>query len=139
MRVDVTRQARTANMQRRRGADGRKSEAPGVRRIKRASIFSSLRLALLRLTRSWELLLAVGAGILVAVVLICTVPLYDSLVANIQLQRAINTGDPTVRNVQPSITSSLITPQLREKADHVVTGLANQYLNFASPTPIYYT
>jgi putative ABC transport system permease protein len=139
MRVDVTRQAGTANIQRRRGAGRRKSEPPGVRQMKRASIFSSLRLAILRLTRSWELLLAVGAGILVAVVLICTVPLYDALVANIQLQRAINTGDPTVRNVQPSVTSSLITPQLREQSNHVVTGLASQYLNFASSTPVYYT
>jgi putative ABC transport system permease protein len=139
MRVDVTRQARTANIQRRRGAGGRKSHAPGVRQMRRASIFSSLRLAILRLTRSWELLLAVGVGILVAVVLICTVPLYDSLVANIQLQRAINTGDPTVRNIQPTVTSSVITPQLREQSNHIVTGLASQYLNFAASTPLYYT
>ena len=140
MRVDVTRQAGTESIQRRRGAGSRKPEAPKAWRMKRASIFSSLRLAILRLTRSWALLLAVGVGILVAVVLICTVPLYDTLVANIQLQRAINTGDPTVRNIQPSINSSRITPQIRGQSSAIVNGLANQYLrDFTSSTPVYYT
>ena len=94
----------------------------------------------MRLTRGWELLLAVGVGILVAVVLICTVPLYNTLVANIQLQRAINTGDPTVRNVQPTVSSSQISTDLREKANATVSSLAGQYLKgFTAPKPVYYT
>jgi putative ABC transport system permease protein len=140
MRVDVTRQAGTGGGEQPQPGRSRRSGVPKSGRIPPAGPFSSVRLAFMRLTRGWELLLAVGAGILVAVVLICTVPLYNTLVANIQLQRAINTGDPTVRNVQPTVTSSQISTDLRNKSNSIVSSLAGQYLkSFTASKPVYYT
>src|SRR5215469_15189619 len=61
---------------------------------------AALRLAFWRLGRSFRLLLAVGLGILVAVVLICTVPLYSSLVSNVQLQRQLGGSAATDINIE---------------------------------------
>src|SRR5690242_12319039 len=85
-----------------RGAAGRRPSPSswGAGRTIRPGPLSSLRIALYRLGRGWKLLLGVGAGILIAVILICTVPLYDALVAGIQLQRALATSSPQDRNLQ---------------------------------------
>ena len=97
------------------------------------------RLAGLRLARGWPLLLAVGAGMLVAVVLVCTVPLYTSLVANVQLQRAIHSGSPSDYNVQAVAVSNTIAATPRGSTDTVVTALGKQYLgSFAAAAPTYY-
>ena len=140
MRVDVTQSAKTGKGPQPQPERTQRSRVPGPHRGRHAGPFSAVRLAFMRLTRGWELLLAVGVGILVAVVLICTVPLYNSIVANIQLQRAINSGDPTVRNIQPTVQSSEITSGLRDKSNSTVTALANQYLHgYTTGAPIYYT
>ncbi|MGO8947391.1 MAG: ABC transporter permease, partial [Ktedonobacterales bacterium] len=141
MRVDdVSRQAGAGDSQRRRPVGSQKSKVPSSWSPRRTGPFSPVGLALMRLRRGWNLLVVVGLGILVAVVLICTVPLYDALVSNIQLQRAINTDDPTVRNLQPSIQSAQISTQLRDQSSRIMTSLAGSYLHgFTSPTPVYYT
>src|SRR5215472_1086946 len=87
MRVDVTQPGKTGKGPQPQPGRRRTPGVPGPRRGQPAGPFSAVRLAFMRLTRGWELLLAVGVGILVAVILICTVPLYNSLVANIQLER----------------------------------------------------
>src|SRR5690242_13888555 len=76
---------------RRGGARGRIGESTGGPgwRSRRAGWFSSGWLALLRARRSGALLGAVALGILVAVVLICTVPLFNTLVSDIQLRREL--------------------------------------------------
>ena len=140
MRVDVTHPAKTGKGPQPQPGRERRSGVREPRRGRPAGLFSAVRLAFMRLTRGWELLLAVGVGIMVAVILICTVPLYNTLVANIQLQRAINTGDPTVRNIQPIVQSSEITSGLRDKSNSTVTALANQYLHgYTTGAPVYYT
>ena len=68
------------------------------------SPLSSSRLAIWRLGRSFRLLLAVGFGILVAVVLICTVPLYNSLVSNVQFQRQLSAQAPSDLNIEAVTT-----------------------------------
>lgn len=139
MRVDVTRQAGASNNQRPQPARRGKAKVSPTWRMRRAGFFSSVRLAIMRLTRSWELLLAVAVGMLVAVVLICTVPLYNSLVANIQLQRAINTDDPTIRNIQPIVQNNQISTGLRDQDNAAVRALAQRYLSGATlATPTYY-
>src|SRR5262249_10848433 len=50
---------------------------------------ASVRLAVKRLRRTWRLLLPVALGMLVAITLLCAVPLYDNLVANTLFQQAL--------------------------------------------------
>lgn len=64
----------------------------------------SVRLALLRLRRSLRLLLAVGIGMLVAVVLICTVPLYSTLVSNVQVRHVLTTAASPDVNMEVQVT-----------------------------------
>ena len=75
MRADVTQQAGAGNGLQRRTGGREKSRMPDARYMQRGTLFSSVSLALMRLRRGWNLLVVVGIGILVAVVLICTVPL----------------------------------------------------------------
>lgn len=105
----------------------------------RASVFSSLGLAVSRFARGWQLLLAVALGMVVAVVLICTVPLYDTLVSDLQLQQAIHSNAPAQRNVEATVQSGTITSSLRTQADPQVSGLASRYLStFVAPASTYY-
>jgi putative ABC transport system permease protein len=134
MRLETTRQQQTS----RSGAPG--SPAPqGGRganpwRGSRASVFSSIRLALLRLTHGRALLAAVALGMLVAVTLICTVPLFNSLIVDTQLQQDINTKDPAERNVQAMVTTNNVTEQMRNQTDTLVPKLGQQYLgSFVAP------
>jgi ABC-type lipoprotein release transport system permease subunit len=104
------------------------------------SIFSSARLAGMRLARGWQLLSAVALGILVAVVLTCTVPLYNTLVSDVQLQRAILADEPVGRNVEVVIHSNTVTSSARTSSDAKVTPLVHQYLaNFTGATSTFYT
>jgi putative ABC transport system permease protein len=84
-------------------------------------------------------LLAVGIGILVAVVLVCTVPLYISLVSNVQLQRAIHASAPSARNIQATADSDNASATQRDAANATVTSLAQRYLSsFTTATPTHY-
>ncbi|HEX8730025.1 MAG TPA: hypothetical protein VF739_15445, partial [Ktedonobacterales bacterium] len=129
MRLETTRQQQTS----RSGAPG--SQAPqGGRganpwRGSRASVFSSIRLALLRLTHGRALLAAVALGMLVAVTLICTVPLFNSLIVDTQLQQDINTKDPAERNVQAIVTTNNVTEQMRNQTGALVPQLGQRFLS----------
>jgi putative ABC transport system permease protein len=135
---------RLSTAQRERADEERRGRRParGERemwRARHADIFSAARLALLRLTRSAGLLAAVALGILVAVVLICTVPLYNTLVADLQLQRAINYAGPSARNVEAQAQSATVDATLRTRATSEVLALGHQYLrDFTAATSTYY-
>ncbi|HST90065.1 MAG TPA: ABC transporter permease [Ktedonobacterales bacterium] len=116
----------------------RRADTP--RRASRPGPFSAAWLAGMRLSRGWTVLLAVAVGMLVAVVLICSVPLYDALVADLQLQRTLAGELPSGRNVQIQVDSPAITASVRDAAAPVVAGLARQYASsFTGATPTYYT
>ncbi|HEX9036220.1 MAG TPA: FtsX-like permease family protein [Ktedonobacterales bacterium] len=100
----------------------------GPWRAGRASVFSAARLALARLSHGRALLAAVGLGMLVAVTLICAVPLFNALIIDTQLQRAINTGDPIDRNIQIS-ANSYVSEAARQDAQSIAPRLASQYLS----------
>lgn len=109
-------------------------------RGRRAGIFSAARLALLRASHSRWLLLVVAIGILVADVLICTVPLYNTLVSDIQLQNTITRADSLARNMQITVRSQSISKSISQRTDSVVRQQATGYLtNFSSPQPTSYT
>ncbi|HKS70881.1 MAG TPA: FtsX-like permease family protein [Ktedonobacterales bacterium] len=77
--------------------------------VAHAGPLTPLALARLRVTRGWRLLLVAGLGMLVAVVLICSVPLYATLVGNVQLQHALATAAPTDTNVEIEVFAIPIT------------------------------
>lgn len=139
MRLEAARQQSS-----RSGAPGgvapRGGRGGGLWRGSRASVFSAVRLALLRLAHGRALLAAVALGMLVAVTLICTVPLFNSLILDTQLQQDVNTSDPAQRNIQAMVTSGQISEQMRAQTTKLLPQLAQQYLGgFASPAPTYYS
>ncbi len=86
------------------------------------------------LRHGWRLLLVVGLGLLIAVVLLSTVPLYGNLVGDVQLQAALNTNGPLGRNIEIVATSQGISDNandpdsLRKGEDTVVQPLRADYL-----------
>ena len=108
-------------------------------RARRAGFFSAARLALLRAAHTRWLLLVVAIGILVADVLICTVPLYNTLVSDIQLQNAITSSDSLARNMQVAVRSQAISRSVQQEADSEVRQEAARYLtSFSAPKPTTY-
>jgi putative ABC transport system permease protein len=103
-----------------------------------ASPFSSIRLALWRLRRSFRLLLAVGFGILIAVVLICTVPLYSSLVTNVQVQHQLSVQTPPDLNIEVDTTLAPANSGTAADVMSTTTSAAGQYLNHFAPTSTWY-
>ncbi|HKV85884.1 MAG TPA: FtsX-like permease family protein [Ktedonobacterales bacterium] len=138
MRLDVQRQGETGGG--RSPNAGKDSRAPVIWQRKRSSLVSSGRLAEMRLAHGWALLLAVAVGILVAVVLICTVPLYNTLVSDIQLQHALAGAGPVGRNISATVESDHITAALRTSADNEVRALARgSFGPYTNPQPSYST
>ena len=119
------------------------SASPRSRRVvvargRRPGLASLARLAWMRLARSRALLLAVALGMLVAVVLISTVPLYTALVANLQLQRALH-SDVQSTDTDVRVQGSTVDSTRSAKVDGRVRALAGTYLtHIADPTPNYY-
>jgi hypothetical protein len=91
------------------------------------SPFSAGVVARSSLGADWRLLLASGAGILVAIVLICAVPLYGNLMADIQLQSTIGHEGPAGRDIEVQLSGAPFTAALRASEDQLVTdaGRAN--------------
>ena len=94
----------------------------------------AVQLSLWRLGRTWRLLLVVGVGILITVVLICTVPLYSALVLNVSLQRQLNAQAPQDRNVEASMDLSPLGPLFVRDTLSEATMYADQYLHQFAPT-----
>jgi ABC-type lipoprotein release transport system permease subunit len=103
-----------------------------------ASPFASSRLALWRLGRSLRLLLAVGFGILIAVVLICTVPLYSSLVTNVQLQHQLSIQTPPDLNIEADTTLAPVNSTTVANVLATTASSAGQYLNHFAPKATWY-
>ena len=124
---------------------GQQTESPSALppgatwQARRAGLFSAARLALLRAAHTRWLLLVVALGILVADVLICTVPLYNTLVSDVQLQNTLASADSLQRNMQISIRSDTISQQLNQQLDLSVQNEAKGYLTpFSTPHPTLY-
>ena len=117
---DRERQMDSALQDGRRGGAGRKGT--------RASLFSAFRLARMHLARGWRMLLAVGLGILVAVVLLSSVPLYSLLIGNVQLQAVLNGDEPIARDVELQVPGTPLTADLAQRADAIVRPIAARNL-----------
>ena len=137
MRLDVAR--REFDPARGIGGDGDdRNRRQAIWRGGRAGPFAALRLAAYRLGRGKGVALAVGLGMLVAVVLLCTVPRYNALTANLQLEHALTSAAPQERNIWIYTQDSRIAPQQRTEQDALARQLGQTYLGgFTSPTPTY--
>lgn len=127
MRLEEARPQTARGAGSRGGSQGR-GRGAGPWRGSRASVFSAVRLALLRLAHGRALLAAVALGMLVAVTLICTVPLFNSLIIDTQLQQYVNTKDPAKRNIQAMVTTSQVSQATRQQAVALIPQLQKQYL-----------
>lgn len=72
---------------------------PLLWQLQHGNSLAPVRLSLLRVRRSWRLLSTIGIGMLVAVTLICMVPLYSTLIANVQIRQALTAAPPSQLNV----------------------------------------
>ncbi|WIG60256.1 MAG: hypothetical protein OJF49_003004 [Ktedonobacterales bacterium] len=104
----------------------------------RFSPLSPVRLAGLRLRRSWRLLLAAGAGILVAVVLICTVPLYTTLVTNVQVRHVLSTAPVTDFNIEGQVSLTASDPAAITDVTLAATASGDTLSSFVTHTNSYY-
>jgi putative ABC transport system permease protein len=108
-------------------------------RMRRAGVFSSARLAMARAAHSRWLLFIVALGILVADILICTVPLYNTLVADAQLQNTLADNESLARNLQIVIRSQPVSAARSQDVDTQLRNQADQYLrSFSLPQPTSY-
>lgn len=99
---------------------------------------ASIRLMLWRLGRSWRLLLAVGLGNLVAVVLICAVPLYSSLVSNVQLQHQLSQQTTSDLNIETVANLAPISTSSAGSALDATESLASRYVKTFAPASTWY-
>lgn len=140
MRLEEARQPQTARSVGSRAGSQRRGRGAGPWRGSRASAFSAVRLAILRLTHGRALLAAVALGMLVAVTLICTVPLFNSLIVDTQLQQYVNTNDPAQRNIQATVSTAQISQALRQQTTALAPQLRQRYLAaFTEAAPTYFS
>ena len=99
---------------------------------------AALRLAFWRLGRSFRLLVAVGLGILVAVVLICTVPLYSSLVSNVQLQRQLGASAVSDVNIEADANSQPVSSATVNQVLAQTQSSSRSILNSFAPASTWY-
>jgi putative ABC transport system permease protein len=93
----------------------------------------------MRMSRGWALLLAVAFGILVAVVLICTVPLYTTLVGDVQLQQTLGQTSAIDRNIQIQVRSQQVVSGADQATSSRVGRLAlNNVSGFVADASTYY-
>lgn len=91
------------------------------------------------MARSRWLLFVIALGTLVADILICTVPLYNTLVSSIQLQNVMTRSDSQQRNMQIAVRTSSINRPLADQIAREVQDQADRYLaGFSTPHPNFY-
>src|SRR5437764_6323915 len=88
---------------------------------------ASLRMAAIGVRRTWPLLIAVSLGMLVAVTLICTAPLYTTLASELQLQQTLASRAPLDVNTEALINSFAISKDNADAIDQRMAGLARTY------------
>jgi putative ABC transport system permease protein len=99
---------------------------------------STLRLVFMRLGRGRALLALLTLGMLVGVVVACTVPLYNALVGNVQLQHTLTASTPAEHNLDAFAQYDYL---FRDQAglDAAVRRFAEQDVgSFTSPMPLHY-
>ncbi len=140
MRVGVARRGGSGGSSAQRSRVARRpTQRGGQRNNHRAGAFSAARIAFMRMSRGWALLLAVALGIFVAVVLICTVPLYTTLVGDVQLQRGLGQSSAIGRNIQVQVKSQQVVTAADQATSSQVEHLVQSNISgFVAGTSTHY-
>jgi putative ABC transport system permease protein len=77
----------------------------------------------------WRLLVVVALAMLVAVTLLCAVPLFSGVLANLQLQGIVNGEPPNGRNVEIELNTFQTSAPFFQSADGAVRALGSRYLS----------
>jgi putative ABC transport system permease protein len=93
----------------------------------RISIPSIVILAFWRVRQTWRLLLLAGTGILIAVTLVCTVPLYSE-VAQVAGLRGVLTATPRDSELTLQATGNTLTPAIVDQASQSLHQVIQQHL-----------
>jgi putative ABC transport system permease protein len=104
----------------------------------RPSARASLRMAAISVRRTWPLLIAVSVGMLVAITLICTAPLYTTLASEVELQHTLASSAPAEINTEALITSFAVSKGNADAIDQRMAGLAQTYYSGFAPTSTSY-
>jgi putative ABC transport system permease protein len=104
-----------------------RSEQPSARVGRVRSASSVVTLAWWRVRQTWELLLVAGLGMIAAVMIACTGPLYSDLAMTAGL-RAVIAGAPQNESVIIQSTSEQISAQVVQQTTNEIQKIVQQYL-----------
>jgi hypothetical protein len=93
-----------------------------ARRRTRAPLSSVFTLARWQLRQTWQLLIVIGIGLLVAVVLVCAIPLYAQVAMSAGLRHTLN-SDPSNLSIKVHATSSLFSSEATQETQQQLTSL----------------
>lgn len=99
---------------------------------------ASLRMAAIGVRRTWPLLIAVSLGMLAAVTLICTAPVYTALSSEVQLQHTLAAQSSIDINTEALVTSFAVSKDNASAIDQRMDGLAQTYYSGFAPTSTSY-
>jgi putative ABC transport system permease protein len=99
---------------------------------------AALRMAAIGVRRTWPLLIAVSLGMLAAVTLICTAPVYSALSSEVQLQHTLAAQASTDINTEALVTSFTVSKDNANAIDQRMAGLAQTYYSGFAPTSTSY-
>ena len=114
------------------------ARASGLWSIRRAGPFAPVSMALLRLRRAVSLLLPVFLGVLVAATLLAAVPLYSTLVSNVQLQAVLGAQPQPNLNLETVTTLISVQASDADQIDQVVKPLVSSQLSGFAPISMSY-
>jgi hypothetical protein len=112
---------------------------PGMRKEPEARApFAPLRLFLFQWRGALRAMALMGGGMGVVVVLICALPLYTALIANVQLRQTLAAAPALQRNLAARITTSDPSPDALGRVETRVRDLAGRDLSalVAASTPV---
>ncbi|HEX8033892.1 MAG TPA: hypothetical protein VF510_08605, partial [Ktedonobacterales bacterium] len=106
---------------------------PLLWRLQHGNSLAPVRLSLLRIRRSWRLLSTIGIGMLVAVTLICMVPLYSTLIANIQLRQTLTSAPPSQLNIATFVSTYDLSPNRFPRLNQKVEAIRQREIGAFAP------
>ncbi|HEX8037032.1 MAG TPA: hypothetical protein VF510_24465, partial [Ktedonobacterales bacterium] len=106
--------------------------------LQHGNALAPARLALLRMRHGWRLLGTTGVGMLVAVTLICMVPIYSALIANIQLRHALTSAVPSQINIATFVDPGILLPTGLADVNDQVEAIRQQELGAFAPNDMSY-
>jgi hypothetical protein len=93
-----------------------------------AGPFAPLRMAVTSLRRTFGMLTAISLGMLVAIALICTVPLYTNLISEVHLHQTLIAQTPADLDIEVSAHKTTIQPGSAEAIEDQSNSLARRWI-----------